>query len=136
MKKAVLLPLLVVSVSLQAQKKPLDHTVFDGWQAVANTTISPSGKVVTYEVNPQEGDGTLYIRVAGKKQDRTIEIPRGYKATVLEDDSYAVCQIKPYFQKTRRAKIDKKKADEMPKDSLAVVNLKTGEVVKFPDVKS
>ena len=135
MRKFFLLPCLLLSLSLQAQKKPLDHSVFDSWQSVANTAISPSGQVVTYEVNPQEGDGTLYIRVIGKKQDRVLEIPRGYKATVLEDDSYAVCQIKPFFAKTRRAKIDKKKADDMPKDSLAVINLKTFEVRKYPDVK-
>ena len=135
MRKYFLLPCLLLSLSLQAQKKPLGHSVFDSWQSVANTAISPSGQVVTYEVNPQEGDGTLYIRVIGKKQDRVLEIPRGYKATVLEDDSYAVCQIKPFFAKTRRAKIDKKKADDMPKDSLAVINLKTFEVRKYPDVK-
>ncbi len=135
MRKIFLLPCLLLSVSLQAQKKPLDHSVFDSWQSVAHTAISPSGQVVTYEVNPQEGDGTLYIHVSGKKKDRVVEIPRGYKATVLEDDSYAVCQIKPYFQATRRAKIAKKKEKDMPKDSLAIVNLRTLEVVKFASVK-
>ena len=136
MRKYILLPCLLLTLSLQAQKKVLDHSVFDSWQAVANTAISPSGKVVSYEVNPQEGDGVLYITIREKKQDRVLEIPRGYRLTVLEDDSYAVCQIKPFFQKTRRAKIDKKKADDMPKDSLAIVNLKTGQIVKFPDVKN
>ena len=135
MRKYILLPCLFVALSLQAQKKPLDHSVFDSWQVATNTAISPSGKVVSYEVNPQEGDGTLYFYVSEKKKERVIEIPRGYKATLLDDDSFAVCQIKPFFQKTRRAKIDKKKADDMPKDSLAVVNLKTGGIVKFPDVK-
>ena len=134
--KYLILPCLLLSVALQAQKKPLDHTVFDSWEAVANTAISPSGRVIAYEVNPQEGDGTLYLRISGKKQDRVVEIPRGYKATLLDDDSYAVCLIKPFFARTRRAKIDKKKADDMPKDSLAVINLKTGDVRKFPHVKS
>ena len=136
MRKLFLFPLLLACVSLQAQKKPLDHSVFDSWQAVNHTSVSPSGKVVSYEVNPQEGDGTLYLYISEKKKDRVIEIPRGYNATVLEDDSYAVCQIKPYFAATRRAKIQKKKAKDMPKDSLAVVNLKTGEVVKFADIKN
>ena len=136
MKRILILLGLAAAVSLQAQKKPLDHSVFDAWQSVANSAISPSGQVITYEVNPQEGDGTLYIRICGKKQDRELVIPRGYNATVLDDDSYAVCLIKPYFQKTRRAKIDKKKADEMPKDSLAVIHLASGQIVrKFPDVK-
>ena len=135
MKRLLTLLGLAAAVSLQAQKKPLDHDVFDAWQAVANPAISPSGRVIAYEVNPQEGDGTLTLRIGGKKQERVVEIPRGYRATLLDDDSYAVCLIKPLFQKTRRAKIDKKKPDDMPKDSLAVVNLRTGDVRKFPDVK-
>ena len=135
MKKLLLLACTLLPVALQAQKKPLDHTVFDSWEAVANPVISPSGRVVAYEVNPQEGDGMLTLCISGKKQDRVVEIPRGYKVTLLGDDSYAVCLIKPYFAKTRRAKIDKKKADDMPKDSLAVIDLKTGDVRKFPDVK-
>ena len=90
MKKAFLLPCLLISLALQAQKKPLDHSVFDSWQSVANPLISSSGQVVSYEVNPQEGDGTLYIRVLGKKQDRHIEIPRGYKAAVLADEYYEI----------------------------------------------
>ena len=128
--------LLCAALPLQAQKKALDHSVFDSWQSVSNTAISPAGHVISYEVNPQEGDGCLTLRISGKKAERVIEIPRGYKATVLDDESYAVCLVKPFFQKTRRAKIDKKKPDQMPKDSLAVVNLRTGEIRKFPDVKS
>ena len=128
----VLLGLAVV-LPLQAQKKPLDHSVFDSWESVGQTVISPSGNVVAYIVQPQEGDGVLTFRSFWKK-GKTIEIARGYKPTILDDDSYAVCLIKPEFQKTRRAKIKGKKGDALPKDSLAVVNLKTGEVRRFADV--
>ena len=136
MKHCLILPCLLVCVALQAQKKPLDHSVFDNWQAVASPALSASGQVVAYEVNPQAGDGVLTLRVAGKKGAREILIPRGYRATLLEDDSYAVCLIKPVYQVTRKAKKDGKKGDALPKDSLAVVNLRTGAIVKFPDVKS
>ena len=134
MKKLLTLALAVfAALPAMSQKKPLDHSVFDGWEGVYNTAISPSGNVVSYEVNPQEGDGVLTIRVFGKKA-RTIEIPRGYKATVLDDESYAVCLIKPLFQDTRKAKIKGKKGDALPKDSLAVIDLKTGDVHRFPNV--
>ena len=126
--------LVAATLSLQAQKKPLDHSVFDSWQSTANTVLSPDGNVIAYEVNPQEGDGTLTIQVMGKK-GRTVTIPRGYNVSLLDNSRFAVCLIKPEFQKTRKAKIDKKKADDMPKDSLAVVNLATGEITKFPNVK-
>ena len=135
MRKYFLLPVLLAFVlPLQAQKKPLDHSVYDSWQAVANVNISPAGNVVSYEVNPQEGDGTLYLKVMGKK-GREVVIPRGYRARIADNEKFALCLIKPEFQKTRRAKIDKKKPDQMPKDSLAVINLTTGSVTKFPKVK-
>ena len=126
--------LVAATLSLQAQKKPLDHSVFDSWQSIGSTSLSPDGSVIAYEVNPQEGDGALTIRSFGKK-GREILIPRGYNARILDNSRFAVCLIKPEFQKTRRAKIDKKKADDMPKDSLAVVNLTSGEITKFPGVK-
>ena len=136
MKKLIFLPCLLLTLALQAQKKPLDHSVFDSWQAVASPSVSASGKVISYEVNPQEGDGTLTIRIAGKKGERTVEIPRGYRTTLLEDDSYAVCLIKAPFKVTRKAKIDGKKGDKLPQDSLAVIDLKTGAIVKYANVKS
>ena len=126
---------LVALPCLLAQKKPLDHSVYDSWQSVGETAISPAGRVIAYEVNPQEGDGLLTVQVLGKKSTRTIEIPRGYRVTLLDDESYAVCLIKPYFKETRKAKIAKKKDDQLPKDSLAVINLTTGEVRKFGNVK-
>ena len=128
--------LLAATVSAAAQKKPLDHDAYDGWQAVSGTALSPSGKVITYAVNPQEGDGTLFFRIAGKKDARVIEIPRGYQARLLDNDTYAVCLIKPEFQKTRRAKIKKLTGDKLPQDSLAIINLQTGEIRKYPNVKS
>ena len=137
MKRFILLTaLLALPLSLAAQKKPLDHDVYDGWQAVSGTALSPSGQVVTYAVNPQEGDGTLYFRIAGKKGARVIEIPRGYQPRILDNETYAVCLIKPEFQKTRRAKIKKLTGDKLPQDSLAIINLQTGAIRKYPNVKS
>ena len=135
MKKILLLAgLLTVSGLASAQKKPLDHTVYDSWQSVGATSISPKGNVISYEVNPQEGDGMLTFRVLGKK-GRVIEIERGYQARILDSETHAVCLIKPEFAKTRQARIDKKKPDDMPKDSLAVIDLRSGAVTKFAQVK-
>ena len=135
MKRILSLHLILAALSLQAQKKPLDHSVYDAWQSVGASSITPDGHVVAYEVNPQEGDGVLTLRIYGKKSERSIEIPRGYRVTLLDDESYAVCLIKAPFQDTRKARIAKKKGDQLPKDSLAVIDLKTGQITKFPDVK-
>ena len=133
---SLILVLLALAVSASAQKKPLDHDAYDGWQAVSGIALSPSGKVVTYAVNPQEGDGTLYFHITGKKDSRVLEIPRGYQARILDNDAYAVCLIKPEFQKTRRAKIKKLTGDKVPQDSLAIINLQNGDIRKYPNVKS
>ena len=137
MKRILLLTvLLALPLALAAQKKPLDHDVYDGWQAVSGTALSPSGHVITYAVNPQEGDGTLYFRIVGKKGDHVIKIPRGYQPRILDNEDFAVCLIKPEFQKTRRAKIKKLTGDKLPQDSVAIVNLRNGRIQKFPNVKS
>ena len=48
MKRILLLTaLLALSGTLWAQKKPLDHDVYDGWEAVSGTVLSPSGKVLS-----------------------------------------------------------------------------------------
>ena len=39
---------LCCGLSLQAQKKVLDHSVFDSWQAVSRTAVSPGGNVISY----------------------------------------------------------------------------------------
>ncbi|MBO4340415.1 MAG: S9 family peptidase [Bacteroidales bacterium] len=126
---------LITAASLSAQKKPLDHSVYDGWESVGQTLVSPSGDVVAFVIQPQEGDGRLVIRTMGKK-GREIIVPRGYKPSILDDGSKVVCLVKPEFQKTRKAKIAKKKGKDLPKDSLAVVSLKDGSIVKFPSVSS
>ena len=138
MKRIFLLAaLFALSGALWAQKKPLDHDVYDSWQAVSGTVLSPSGKVISYAVNPQEGDGTLFIRMTEKKGARTLEIPRGYQVRLTDNDRYAVCLIKPEFQKTRRARIKKLTGNKLPQDSLAVIDLTSGTIVrKFPNVKS
>ncbi|MCW3088831.1 MAG: acylaminoacyl-peptidase [Sediminibacterium sp.] len=125
---------LILSLVAHSQKKPLDHSVYDGWQSIAERSISNDGKYVTYAVNPQEGDGVLVIRsVAGNYQK---EIPRGYGAVITDDSRFVVCRIKPFFKDTRDARIKKKKADEMPKDSLALIELGADNIVKIARIKS
>ena len=127
--------LLLLSVTiLFAQKKPLDHTVYDGWQSIGERMISNDGKWVVYTINPQEGDNELVIQSSDATYKKVV--PRGYNATITEDSRYAVFKIKPFFADTREAKIKKKKADDMPKDSFAIVELGKDSVWKQPKVKN
>ena len=117
-----------------AQKKPLDHSVYDSWQSIGASSISDKGNVLIYEINPQEGDGKLFIR--DNKNKITMAFDRGYSAKILPDESFVIFRIKPFFQDTRKAKIKKLAADKMPKDSMAVYNIATGKTVKFSTIES
>ena len=64
--------LLAGTGSLWAQKKPLDHDVYDGWQSVAAIQLSPDGRLLSYEVRPQEGDGTLYLKNLATGEQETL----------------------------------------------------------------
>jgi dipeptidyl aminopeptidase/acylaminoacyl peptidase len=117
-----------------AQKKPLDHTVYDSWQSIGEKVISNDGKWVVYSINPQEGDNELVIRSADASYTKSI--PRGYNAIITEDSRYLICKIKPLYKDTREAKIKKKKPDDSPKDSLAIVQLGKDSVWKTQRVKT
>ncbi len=123
MKRIVLslIALLAGAAALQAQKKPLDHDVYDGWQSVSAVQLSPDGRLLSYEIRPQEGDGTLYVRDLSNGAE--ISVPRGTGLRWAQDLSLGYFTVKAPFADTRQAKIDKKKADEQPKDSLARIDL-------------
>lgn len=127
-----------------AQKKPLDHDVYDSWQSVSGVKRSDDGRVLVWNVNPQEGDGTLYVRSfaslrmtkKNRSEESTIAIPRGYQPTIDPAGKWVVCRIKPEFAKTRQERIDKKKKDEQSKDTLAVIDINTMQIRKFASVES
>jgi len=125
---------LLVSFVSMGQKKVLDHTVYDSWQSIREVIYQPQGKFISYVIAPQEGDAVLVIH--NNMDNTTIKIQRGTQAVFTENGQYLIAKIKPLFAETRKAKIDKKKADEMPKDSLAIVQLDNGLIEKIPMVKS
>lgn len=134
MKRFVLSFFVMIAVVSFAQKKPLDHSVYDGWKSIANTKLTSDGKFLLYEVNPQEGDGVLVIRRTADGKE--LSIPRGCQAILAKDNKTACLRIKAPFEQTRKAKRDKKKKDQMPKDSIAFVQLDNMSVSKWGTVKS
>ena len=50
---------LLLATASYAQKKPLDHSVYDGWKSLSNIRISKDDKILTALIQPQEGDTTL-----------------------------------------------------------------------------
>ena len=120
---------------VSAQKKTLDHSVYDSWQSIGQKLISNDGKWVVYTIEPQEGDNDLVIQSTSADTSYKKIIARGYNALITEDSRYLIFRIKPFFKETREARIKKKKIDEMPKDSLAIIELGKDSVWKRTAVK-
>ncbi|HEX7903596.1 MAG TPA: prolyl oligopeptidase family serine peptidase [Chitinophagaceae bacterium] len=135
MKKSLFLLFLCIgSIYAYSQKKPLDHSVYDGWQSIGERMVSNDGKWVVYTITPQEGDNELVIQSSDAKYKKSV--PRGSNAIITEDSRYAIFKIKPFFKDTRDARIKKKRPDDMPKDSFAIVELGKEEVLKIARVKT
>ncbi|TCC88431.1 alpha/beta hydrolase family protein [Pedobacter hiemivivus] len=134
LKKLIPLFLLFLSSVSFAQKKPLDHTVYNNWEAVGTKQLSNNGLWAAYVINKQEGDAVLYLNNLMSNIKRNIA--RGANLQFSKDSKYAAFTIKPLYKDTREAKIKKKKPDEMTKDSLGIANLDNFDILKIPRVKS
>ena len=135
MKKNLLMAFaLFVTLSAFASKPPLDHSVYDGWKSVSRLVVENNGEWAQWTVAPQEGDVVLHLY--NVKTGKTYDIERASQAKISADASKVVFRIAPKYQETRQARIDKKKPNEMPKDTLGILDLSTGKIEKYPLMKN
>jgi dipeptidyl aminopeptidase/acylaminoacyl peptidase len=123
-----------ISPASGQDKVPLDHSVYDDWKSLNREAISDDGSYITYEINPQEGDGYLYLYDIKNKQ--LDSIARGFNATISAQSEFYAYLVKPTFAETRQAKKDKKKNDQMPKNDLGIKVLPDGQWATIERVKS
>ena len=125
---------LLLTTILYSQKKPLDHSVYDSWKSLSRTSVTHDGKITATLISPQEGDTALMIcDIPG---ERTLILERVNSFRLSMDGKWTVGLLKAPFAERRQARIDKKKADEIPGDSLLIINNRTFEVQKIANVKS
>lgn len=136
MRRISLLLLCFVSMGVLAQgpaKKPLSIDDFGSWNTLSNPIISNNGTRIAFEQNPQKGDGMLIVK-SGKSDFDTI--PRGNKAAFGPENEFIVFSIKQPEDSIRKAKLDKVKKEDMPKDSLGIWVFGSNDVKKFSKLKS
>jgi dipeptidyl aminopeptidase/acylaminoacyl peptidase len=136
MKRIALLFLCFVSLGVFGQepaKKILSINDFGSWNTLNNPIISNDGTRIAFEQNLQKGDGMLIVK-SGKSDYDTI--PRGCKAAFGPENNFIVFSVKPPEDSIRKAKLDKVKKEDMPKDSLGIWVFERNEMRKFPKLKS
>ncbi|MEJ2186220.1 MAG: prolyl oligopeptidase family serine peptidase [Gemmatimonadota bacterium] len=121
------------SVAAQA-KKPLNHDAYNIWRTIDDEALSPDGAWADYVLAHRVGDGELHVRSTKTATDHIV--PRGTGAAFTADGGFVVFRILPAHDSMRAAKLAKEKPAEQPHDSLGILDLSTGALVKIPDVKS
>ncbi|WP_334125386.1 alpha/beta hydrolase family protein [Empedobacter brevis] len=124
----------LLATNVDAQKKPLDLTVFDEWQSIGMKELSHNGSWVAYQVNAQESDNTLHF--FGLKTDKDLSFHRGEQSVFTSDSKFTIFKIRPFYKDLKLVRIKKKKEHEIAKDSIGILNLATNKVEKLPNIKS
>lgn len=123
---AAFLVSLLTLPSFGQERRPLDHDDVDAWRHIGSAQLSDSGQWVVWEDAPAEGDSRLYIRsVDGEKK---LDLDRGTDARVLAGESWLAFRLKAPFDSTRQAKLAEKEKEELPADSMGLVDLRTLQV--------
>lgn len=127
--------LFAVEIAFAQQKRSLTHADYDGWESLSSEQITKDGRYVGYQISPQDGDARLEIFPYANPASKTV-IPRGIGFSFSADGNFAVGKIAPQRDSVRVLKLKKKKADDLPKDSLFILQLSSGKIEKLAKVKS
>lgn len=140
-------------------KRPVTHKDYDSWRTIQAQQISRDGKFVAYAFMPQDGDGDIIVRNVTSGAE--WRVPRGYRPPVsppddpsanvgeilagqarlvrpnfTADNRFVVFSIEPTKAEINKAKKEKKKPEDMPKNALGIMDLSNGQVTKIEKVKS
>ncbi|MFN7792803.1 MAG: S9 family peptidase, partial [Cyclobacteriaceae bacterium] len=135
--------LLLISFSAYAQKKntsvpvvkkPLSHSVYDNWKEIPFKSLTPDGTVAVMAINPQDGDGkAIFYHLKTNVQD---SVKRAAEIGLTFDSKQVVFKIKPQQKVVRELRRQKKKKEDLPKDSLGIYSITTRKTERVAEVKS
>ena len=134
MRKLLLFAFIAIHLYATGQKQPLDHSVYDSWKSITQSVISPNGSWVAFTVNPQEGDGWLYI--TDIRNELKDSVARGGSPRFSPGSDFVAYTIAPAVAETRQAKRKKLKEDMMPKQDLEIRKLPGNEIFTAERIKS
>src|SRR5882672_3454391 len=156
------LALLVTSFTYalgQETKRALTHQDYDSWHSIQSPQISRDGKFIAYAFMAQDGDSEIVVR--NLTSGAEWRAPRGYRPpapppddsipNVAEliaanarlsrpffsaDSRFVVFSIEPTKAELNKAKKEKKKPEDMPKNALGILDTSSGQIARIDRVKS
>ncbi len=119
--------LLVLAVSAEAQsKKTLTFEDIMRFKEISSPVLSENGSVVAYATQPDRGDGEVFIH--NLSNGLTVSIPRGAGPRLSSNSLWAVVTVRP-------SALDLlKESKDRPKQGMALINTRSGEIRHFEKV--
>src|SRR5437660_8959880 len=140
-------------------KRALTHKDYDSWHSIQAPQISRDGKFVAYAYMAQDGDSEIVVRNLATGVDQRA--PRGYHppvpppddpgANIAEfqaaqarlvrpvftaDSRFVMFSIDPTKAEVNKAKREKKKPEDMPKNALGIIDVSNGQVTRIEKIKN
>jgi len=113
----------------------LDHDAYDIWSSIEDQALSADGRLALYHLLSEADDPRLIVRRLDG--GAPIEVERAENARFTEDGRHVVFHLKPFKTAVEEAKRKKTREERMPKDSLGILDVATGQVVaRVPDLES
>jgi len=134
MKTTIYSILFLLTISVSAQKKVLDHADFDIWNTIRSQSISNNGKFIMYSI--ERGEKDRFLKIKDEKANPIFNYDRVAGGQFTFDSKNALFTIKAWKDSITEMQRRKVKKDKMPNDTLAIFNLPSKNLTKISDVKS
>ena len=128
-----LLFLATFAVNAEAQKRPLEHEDYDAWMRITGQQIANDGRWVLYHLTNEARDPTLVVRATQAATEHRVE--RGEGGQLSQDGRFVAFRIKPAKDALKKAREDKVPANRQPQDSLGILDLSNGSIVRFERIR-
>jgi hypothetical protein len=145
--RALRLPLLLAAVALlcaapavgqmqmqEAAKKVLDHDAYDTWNRIGASAVSADGRWVLYGIVSEANDPVLTVTSVDGATTHVVE--RAESARFGIEHRYVVFTIKPSKAAVKEARERRVRTEQLPADTLGILDLQTGDVVRVARLRS
>jgi dipeptidyl aminopeptidase/acylaminoacyl peptidase len=136
MKHFILAALLAMALPVFAQtKKALDHADVHRWRKIEQQKLSNNGQYAVWTQTPvSEGDSEVHVWSAATGTSQVFS--RSSEPQFSDDSKWLVFRIKPALDTLKALRRKKVKEEDLPKDTLAIFDLKNQKLEKIARLKS